>query len=116
MAVFAVFLIAFGTPGFEASGRIKGRPVGGEMSNNLSLPSIQTASASTIDAIGRFRPSRNWACTIRRVAMWPRAVGSSVNRIHPIHYTTEQRIGIENSIASLSPKERRTTAESSCRN
>jgi len=50
MAVFAVFLIAFSTPGFAANGRIKGRPVGGEMSNNLSLPSIQTASANTIDA------------------------------------------------------------------
>jgi hypothetical protein len=50
MAVFAVFLIVFSTPGFAAKGRIKGRPVGGEMTNNLSLPSIQTASANTIDA------------------------------------------------------------------
>ena len=53
MAVLAAVLIAFSSPGFAAKGGIKGPPVGGETGNNLSLPSIQTESANTINA--------NWA-------------------------------------------------------
>jgi hypothetical protein len=53
MAVLAAVLIAFSSPGLAAKGGIKGPPVGGETGNNLSLPSIQTESATVIEAYWR---------------------------------------------------------------
>lgn len=50
MSVFAVVLIAFSFSGFAAKGGDPGPPVGGETSNNLSLPSIQTESSLTTAA------------------------------------------------------------------
>jgi hypothetical protein len=50
MAVFAVTLIAFSSPGFAAKGGDPGPPVGGETSNNLSLPSIQTQASDSESA------------------------------------------------------------------
>lgn len=52
-AVFALVLIALSAPGFAAKGGTQGPPTGGESSNNLSLPSVQTESQISIEA--------NWA-------------------------------------------------------
>ena len=46
----AVTLIALSAPGFAAKGGDPGPPVGGETSNNLSLPGIQTESSVVTDA------------------------------------------------------------------
>lgn len=46
-AAMVVVLIAFSVPGFAAKGGIKGPPTGGESSNNLSAPAIQTDSANS---------------------------------------------------------------------
>jgi len=45
IAVFAALLIAFSAPGLTAKGGTQGPPTGGESSNNLSTPSIQTESS-----------------------------------------------------------------------
>ncbi|MGB5471807.1 MAG: hypothetical protein WBM64_15500 [Woeseiaceae bacterium] len=48
MAVLAVVLIAFSSPGFAAKGGTKGPPTGGETSNNLSIPGILTESSPEV--------------------------------------------------------------------
>ncbi|MEJ2298147.1 MAG: hypothetical protein P8X94_06520 [Woeseiaceae bacterium] len=47
-AALAIVLIALCGPGFAAKGGNPGPPTGGESSNNLSTPSIQTESANTV--------------------------------------------------------------------
>lgn len=49
-AALSIGLIAMSGPGFAAKGGEPGPPTGGEASNNLSLPGIQTESATSIEA------------------------------------------------------------------
>ncbi len=51
--VLAIVLVALSGPGFAAKGGIPGPPTGGESTNNLSTPGLQTQSVNSIDA--------NWA-------------------------------------------------------
>jgi len=48
--MLAVVLLAMCGPGFAAKGGIPGKPTGGEASNNLSAPGLQTESVNTIEA------------------------------------------------------------------
>jgi len=58
-AALTIALVAVSGPGFAAKGGIKGPPTGGESSNNLSLPSVQTESANSIQA--------NWTMPVEPV-------------------------------------------------
>lgn len=49
-AAIAISLLAFSAAGIAAKGGIPGPPVGGETSNNLSTPSIQTESSNSVVA------------------------------------------------------------------
>lgn len=55
-SVLALALIALAGPGFAAKGGIPGPPTGGESANNLSTPSIQTETASSIEAYWSVQP------------------------------------------------------------
>lgn len=50
LSALALTMIALAGPGFAAKGGIPGPPTGGESTNNLSTPSIQTETASSIEA------------------------------------------------------------------
>ena len=50
IAALTISLLAFSAAGLAAKGGIPGPPTGGETSNNLSAPAVQTESATTLTA------------------------------------------------------------------